>query len=61
MGLRAHGDNTTSDPLTGNAFNENVLAYVGGNALLPNNTDHSFPGYGSSMDQMLYRDIDFQG
>ena len=64
MGLRAHGDNTVRDGKTGNPFNEDVLQFVGFNSngaspLFGN--DQGFPGYGSQMDQMLYRDIDFQG
>jgi hypothetical protein len=63
MGIRSHGDLTHNDADTGNPFNANLLQYQGNNA---NNqigsnsttgTDHNFPGYGSQMDQMLYRDV----
>jgi hypothetical protein len=61
MGLRAHGDNAYSDPVTGNPFNEDVLVYTGFGAVSAGGNDQGFPGYGSQMDQMLYRDIDFAG
>ncbi|MBI1798467.1 MAG: hypothetical protein HYR73_02140, partial [Candidatus Eisenbacteria bacterium] len=61
MGLRGHGDVTVSDPITGNAFNDDVLQYngfTGSNPTFGNGTSKHFPGYGNQMDQMLYRDID---
>lgn len=58
MGLRAHGDNTHSDPLTNNSFNENVLNFLNQDAAGLTGLDTGFPGYGTQMDQMLYRDID---
>jgi len=61
MGLRAHGDNAVVDPRTGNPFNEDVLVYTSFGAIAPGGNDQGFPGYGSQMDQMLYRDIDFAG
>jgi hypothetical protein len=61
MGLRAHADNTHLDPLTGQSFNQNVLVYNGGNTNQPGFTNVQFPGYGTAMDQMLYRDIDMAG
>jgi hypothetical protein len=61
MGARAHGDVTVSDPLTGNAFNEDIFILNQVNAARTSGTDRRFPGYGSQMDQILYRDIDFQG
>jgi hypothetical protein len=61
MGLRAHGDNTVSDPLTRNPFNEDVLVMNQVNAARASGTDKRFPGYASQLDQMLYRDIDFAG
>jgi hypothetical protein len=61
MGLRAHGDNAYGDPITGNPFNEDVLVYTGFGAVSAGGNDQCFPGYGSQMDQMLYRDIDFAG
>jgi hypothetical protein len=61
MGLRRHGDNRFVDPITNNAFNSNVLSYSVYNAASVSGTDNGFPGYGSQMDQMLYRDIDMTG
>ncbi len=58
MGLRAHGDNTHVDPLTNNPFNENVLNFINQDAASATGLDHGFPGYGTQMDQMLYKDID---
>src|SRR5439155_494226 len=67
MGLRSTGDISAVDLLanggTGNAFNGDLLQYQGNNgfnqvgSVSVNGTDHNFPGYGSQMDQMLYRDI----
>jgi hypothetical protein len=61
MGLRPHGDNTYSDAVTGNPFNEDVLEYTSFGAVSAGGNDQGFPGYGSQMDQMLYRDIDLTG
>jgi hypothetical protein len=61
MGLRAHGDNSYTDGKTGNPFNEDVLKYTSFGAVSASGNDQGFPGYGSQMDQMLYRDIDFAG
>jgi hypothetical protein len=58
MGMRAHGDVTTSDPITGNPFNEDVLMYNQLTASRSSGNDKAFPGYGDHMDQMLYKDID---
>ena len=67
MGLRSHGDLSHVEAIafggTGNPFNSSLLQYQGNNGF--NNigsvhlsgTDHNFPGYGSQMDQMLYRDV----
>ena len=67
MGLRSAGDVSAVDLLTnggtGNAFNGDLLQYQGNNgfnqvgSVSVNGTDHNFPGYGSQIDQMLYRDI----
>src|SRR2546422_6134193 len=57
MGLRAHGDNAFSDPETGNPFNEDLLMYVGFGAVSGSGNDYFFPGYGSTLDQMLDRGI----
>lgn len=64
-GLRAEGDNTAMDPVTGNPINASVLAYWGNNSgnqigsVRGAGTDHNFPGYGSQWDQSLYRDVNF--
>ncbi len=58
MGLRRHGDDAYADPLTGNPFTENLLAYQFQNAVASAGTDKKFPGYGAQMDQLLYRDIE---
>ena len=67
MGIRAHGDLThRDDPSlggTGNWFNASVNEYNGNNAYnqvgstREEGTDKNYPGYGSQLDQMLYRDI----
>jgi hypothetical protein len=67
MGMRSHGDLSHRDLVsnggTGNCFNDDLLQYQGNNgfnaigSISVNGTDHNFPGYGSQMDQMLYRDI----
>lgn len=59
MGLRRHGDTQFKDPITLSAFNEDLLQYAGVNSGVGNT--HGFPGYGSQMDQMLYRDISVAG
>jgi hypothetical protein len=62
-GLRAAGDATHIDPVTGNAYNQTVLSYRGNNSFFQagsqrtTGTDQNFPGYGSQWDQMLYQDI----
>ncbi len=57
MGLRAHGDASYSDAATGNAFNEDVLTYSVYSGASASGNDWGFPGYGSQLDQMLYRDL----
>jgi hypothetical protein len=62
-GLRVHGDNSVSDPLTGNPFNSDVLQLMGndswnpGGSLSALGSDENFPGFGSQWDQILYRDV----
>ncbi len=56
-GLRAHGDNTVADAITGNPFNQDVLNWNGINAAAGGGTVKNFPGYGSQWDQILYRDV----
>ena len=62
MGMRRHGDTSYSDDVsrggTGNAYNEDIYAFQSFNSVAGGGTDKKFPGYGSTMDQMLYRDID---
>jgi hypothetical protein len=67
MGVRSHGDlshvDDTANGGTGNPFNSALFNYQGNNgdnqvgSTTANGTDHNFPGYGSQMDQMLYRDV----
>lgn len=64
MGLRNAGDLTVSDALTGNPFNVDVLQMAGNQTntgTIGNGASDRFPGYGSQMDQILYRDIDVSG
>ena len=65
MGLRAHGDLAAgNDPLTGNTWNSDVLWLNGANGVSASGSvgsSRNFPGYGSQMDQMLYRDINVVG
>jgi hypothetical protein len=61
-GLRAHGDVTVMDALTGNPYNTDALEQV--HTASPTVatgagwTSYRFPGYADQWDQMLYRDID---
>src|SRR5262245_48737293 len=67
MGMRSVGDLSAIDLVanggTGNPFNASLLQYQGNNAfnatgsVAVSGSDHSFPGYGSQVDQMLYRDV----
>jgi len=62
-GLRAQGDMTHIDPITGNPYNQSILTYHGNNSgfqtgsLSNTGTDANYPGYGSQWDQMLYQDV----
>ena len=56
-GLRAHGDLTVLDPITGNAFNVAAMEHTKDNAKSAGGTDRQYPGYASQWDQMLYRDV----
>jgi len=64
-GLRAHGDITRIDGLTGNPHNADVLEEVQQASptmpVGPGWTNYRFPGYADQWDQMLYRDIDIGG
>ncbi len=63
MGIRAHGDLTYSDPVTGNYYNANTQDYrVSETApTWSGATNRHFPGYIGNMDQMLYRNVDMSG
>lgn len=72
-GLRAHGDVSYLDPITGGVYNSSIVQYYGDNHALQTGpfkqvtgpiggpytggTDMNFPGYGGQWDQMLYRDV----
>jgi hypothetical protein len=64
-GLRAHGDVTAMDALTGNPYNDDALAQPNtASPTVPTGagwTRYRFPGYADQWDQMLYRDIDISG
>jgi hypothetical protein len=55
-GLRQHGDNSVVDAVTGNPFNQNVVAHLHDGATTGNSINN-VPGYPDQIDQMLYRDI----
>jgi hypothetical protein len=63
-GLRAPGDLTVTDDVTGNPFNASIVdrsssmtpGMITGAASAAG-TDRNYPGYGSQWDQMLYRDV----
>jgi hypothetical protein len=61
MGLRAHGDTRITDAITGQPFNEGCMIFTVPGSASFTGSDNGFPGYGSQMDQMLYRDIDMTG
>ena len=54
-GLRQHADNSQVDPVTGNPFNQNVVAALGD--ATGTGSANNFPGYPSQIDQLLFRDI----
>src|SRR5262249_54912205 len=62
-GLRAQGDLTHIDPITGNPYSQTILGYRGNNSFFTTGsqsglgTDANYPGYGSQWDQMLYQDV----
>ena len=64
-GLRAHGDVTVVDPVTGNPYNGDALEHASHAsqtvATGPGWVSRKFPGYVGQWDQMLYRDIDISG
>jgi hypothetical protein len=64
-GLRAHGDVTAIDALTGNPYNSDALEQITlGSPTVPVGpgwTNYRFPGYVDQWDQMLYRDVDISG
>src|SRR6185369_16152425 len=57
MGMRRHGDTQYVDPITHSAFNDDLLQFTGVGYNGVTGSNHGFPGYGSQMDQMLFRDI----
>ena len=61
-GLRAHGDLTGMDALTGNPYNVDAFAWAQHASIVipvgPGWTGYKYPGYAGQWDQMLYRDID---
>ena len=61
-GLRAHGDVTCVDGLTGNPYNADALEEVQQSsptiAVGAGWTNFRFPGYADQWDQMLYHDVD---
>jgi hypothetical protein len=61
-GLRAHGDVTAMDAVTGNPYNVDALLQVPvvtpAVPVGPGWTSYKLPGYVGQWDQMLYRDID---
>jgi hypothetical protein len=59
--VRAHGDLTVIDPITGNPFVESAHQSRIINSVKPDSADGSFPGYMAQWDQMLYRDVDVTG
>jgi len=61
MGLRRQNDNRFVDAVTGNGFNAQVMQFSVYGAASVSGSDNKFPGYGSQMDQMMYRDIDMTG
>ena len=56
-GLRQHGDQSVKDQQTGQAFNQDVVQYLGRGGAAGGGSNQGFPGYVDQMDQMLYRDI----
>ena len=67
-GLRSHGDIAVVDPITGNAYNSDVMRYQAVNSAaqftpirIDPGTDANYPGYGSQWDQLLYKDISVTG
>lgn len=65
-GIRAHGDATEVDGLTGNAYNIDASGNVTESAsptipVAAGFTNNHFPGYMDQWDQMLYRDVDISG
>jgi hypothetical protein len=59
-GLRAHGDITAMDPVTGNAFSVAALEHIfpGPTLATALGTTRLYPGYASQWDQMAYHDFD---
>ena len=58
-GLRASGDTSAQDALTGNYINGDL--YIGAPGAVTNGTNPDFPGFCSLWDQMLYKDFTSTG
>jgi hypothetical protein len=58
MGMRAHGDITYVDGVTGNPFNANLMSALTAGETAPGRANKLLPGYIGDMDQMLYRNVD---
>ena len=56
-GLREHGDQSTKDLVTGQAFNQDTEQYLGEGTAVNGGSFQRFPGYPDQIDQILYRDI----
>jgi hypothetical protein len=56
-GLRGHGDLSVVDAVTGQAFNQDCVQYLGRGGPAGGGSSQRFPGYVDQADQMLYRDI----
>jgi hypothetical protein len=55
-GLRAAGDNSQIDALTGNPINADHVMLTSGTTVI-----NSFPGYGNGWDQLMYKDFTADG
>lgn len=57
MGIRAHGDITYTDPVTGNPFNADAMMALTSTETAAGRTNKRLPGYIGDMDQLLYRNV----
>ena len=60
MGIRAHGDHTYADPVTGNPYSAETQYFLGYGTVAggAGTTARLLPGYIGNMDQMLYKNVD---